>query len=313
MICGTLFIQISLCNYDLQVLDCECDFLAVDDLGRGDHRVEDNLDVRARLKHHLLALAYDHYLGVLAVNEDEAVAGGDIIFALELKDFLAIIFKVPSVELHFLLGLLYNCWGLGLNRCGSFLDGYFRESIRVLLVRVLLNVLEGTTYAECLSLDLSQEIASRTASWGLGRCGYPSEFFLRLTVLVRPELSSVSGTLPVSDLVLVVHNEIDKGTGDGNVSLLPCSVLVLLELKDFKTIEVDGVDGLFLPFLVEKGVSGPSKHAEAIRNSLDMKSELEIFVLKDLDISDGGLNMLYQEELISRGFAGKASKDHILL
>jgi hypothetical protein len=28
----------------------------------------------------------------------------------------------------------------------------------------------------------------------------------------------------------------------------------LLELKDFETIEVDGVDSLFLPFLVEKGV-----------------------------------------------------------
>jgi ABC-type Fe3+/spermidine/putrescine transport system ATPase subunit len=92
-------------------------------------------------------------------------------------------------------------------------------------------------------------------------------------------LGSVSGTLPVSDLILVVHNKIDKGTGDSDVSLLPRSVLVLLELKNFETIEVDGVDGLFLPFLVEKGVGGPSEHAEAIRNSLDMKCKLEIFVL----------------------------------
>lgn len=34
---------------------------------------------------------FDHYLGVLAVNEDEAVAGGYIIFPLKLKDFLAIV------------------------------------------------------------------------------------------------------------------------------------------------------------------------------------------------------------------------------
>lgn len=140
-------------------------------------------------------------------------------------------------------------------------------------------MLEGSTYGEGLGLDLSQQVASRTSSWGLGRCGTTSEFFLRLTVLARPELSSISGTLPVSDLILVVHNEIDKGTCDGNVSLLPCSVLVLLELKDFEAIEVNGVYGLFLPFLVEKGVGGPSEHAEAIRNSLDMKCKLEIFVL----------------------------------
>ena len=114
-----------------------------------------------------------------------------------------------------------------MNGCGSFLNGYFGESIGVLLVCVLLNVLEGPTYGEGLGLDLSQEVASRTpSSWGLGRCGNASEFFLRLTVLVRPELTSVSGSLPVSDLVLVVHNEIDKGTGDGDVSFLPCSVLV---------------------------------------------------------------------------------------
>ena len=136
-------------------------------------------------------------------------------------------------------------------------------------------MLEGPTYGEGLGLDLSQEVASRTSSsWGLGRCGNASEFFLRLPVLVRPELSSVSGALPVSDLVLIVHNEIDKGTGDGYVSLLPCSVLVLLELKNFEAIEVDGVDGLFLPFLVEEGVCRPGEHAEAICNSLDMKCEL---------------------------------------
>jgi hypothetical protein len=140
-------------------------------------------------------------------------------------------------------------------------------------------VLEGPTNGEGLGLDLSQEVPSRTSSRGLGWCGNASEFFLRLTVLVRPELGSVSGTLPVSNLVLVVYNEIDKGTGYGDVSLLPCSVLVLLELKDFEAIEVDGVDGLFLPFLVEDGVGGPSKHAEAIRNSLDMKCKLKIFVL----------------------------------
>jgi hypothetical protein len=99
-------------------------------------------------------------------------------------------------------------------------------------------------------LNLSQQVAWRTSSWGLGRCGTASEFFLRLTVLARPELSSISGTLPVSDLILVVHNEVDKGTGYGNVSLLPCSVLVLLELKDLEAIEIDGIDGLFLPFLV---------------------------------------------------------------
>jgi hypothetical protein len=87
----------------------------------------------------------------------------------------------------------------------------------------------------------------------------------------------------------------------------------LLELKDFEAIEVDGIDGLFLPFLVEQGVGGPSEHAEAVRNSLDMKCKLEVFVLKGLDISGGGLNMLNQEELISRGLAGKASEDHILL
>ena len=141
-------------------------------------------------------------------------------------------------------------------------------------------MLEGPTDGEGLGLDLSQEVPSRTpSSWGLGRCSNASEFFLRLAVLVRPELSSVSGTLPVSDLILVVHNEIDKGTGDGDVSLLPCSVLVLLELKNFETIEVDRVDGLFLPFLVEEGVCRPGEHAEAICNSLDMKCELEIFVL----------------------------------
>ena len=140
-------------------------------------------------------------------------------------------------------------------------------------------MLEGPTDGEGLGLDLSQEVPSRTSSRGLGRCGNASEFFLRLAVLVHPELSSISGTLPVSDLILVVHNEIDKGTGDGNISLLPCSVLVLLELKDFEAIEVDGVDGLFLPFLVKDGVGRPGEHAEAISNSLDMKCKLEIFVL----------------------------------
>lgn len=87
----------------------------------------------------------------------------------------------------------------------------------------------------------------------------------------------------------------------------------MLELKDLEAIEVDGINSLFLPFLVEQGVGGPSEHAEAIRNSLDMKSKLEVFVLKGLDISSGGLNVLYQKELVSRGFAGKASEDHILL
>ena len=44
-----------------------------------------------------------------------------------------------------------------------------------------------------------------------------------------------------------------------------------------------------------------------------MKCKLEIFVLKGLDISSGGLNMLYQKELVGRGLAGKASEDNILL
>jgi len=91
MICGTLCMRISLINNYLQFLDREGDFLAVDDLGRGDNRVKDDLDVSAGFKHHLLALANDHYLGVLAVNQDESVAGGDIIFALKLKDFLTIV------------------------------------------------------------------------------------------------------------------------------------------------------------------------------------------------------------------------------
>ena len=71
-------------------------------------------------------------------------------------------------------------------------------------------MLEGPTYGEGLSLDLSQEVASRTSSsWGLGRCGNASEFFLRLAVLVRPEFSSVSKHQPVErDLAVIVSESV---------------------------------------------------------------------------------------------------------
>ncbi len=116
-------------------------------------------------------------------------------------------------------------------------------------------MLEGLTDGKSLGLNLSQEVPSMASSWGLGWCCTASEFFIRLSILASPELGGICCTLPLSDLVLVVHNEVYEGAGDGDVSLIPCGVLVLLELKDFEAIEVDGVDGLFLPFLVKHGIS----------------------------------------------------------
>ncbi len=74
--------------------------------------------------------------------------------------------------------------------------------------------------------------------------------------------------LPVADFILVVNNEIDKGTSESDVGLLPGGIGILLQLKNLETIEVDGVDGLLLPFLVKHGLRTPGEHAEAVSDGL---------------------------------------------
>jgi hypothetical protein len=75
--------------------------------------------------------------------------------------------------------------------------------------------------------------------------------------LAGPKLSGIRGTLPVPNFIIVVDNEVNKCACDGNISLLPCGILILLELKDLESVEVDGVNSLFLPLLVEHGHGGP--------------------------------------------------------
>ena len=130
------------------------------------------------------------------------------------------------------------------------------KSTRVLLVSILLYMLETFTNRESFSLDFSKQVSSSTAS-RLGRCNFTSEFFLRFSELVGPEFCSISGSLPISDLILIVDYEINESTSDGDVSLVPCGILILLQLENLETIEIDGVDSLLLPLLIKHWVSIP--------------------------------------------------------
>ena len=117
-------------------------------------------------------------------------------------------------------------------------------------------MLEAFTNSESFSLDLSKKVSSGTTS-RLGRCYLTSEFFLRLSELVGPELCSISGSLPISNLILIVDYEINKSARDSYVSFEPCGILILLQLENLEAIEIDSVDCLFLPLLIKHGVSIP--------------------------------------------------------
>lgn len=92
---------------------------------------------------------------------------------------------------------------------------------------------------EGLSLDLREE---RVCLLLIGVSIFGSE---RSTYLGLEEILSFLLSFPLYNLVLVGSHELGKALGQRFVSSLPGRILLLLQSKNFVTVEVDGSQVLF--------------------------------------------------------------------
>ena len=287
-------------------------FLAVDDFDSSERIVHVHLDVLAVLQHDRLDLPRDHNLGVLALDECEASHEVNVVLGAELHHLLPVVLACPRVRSE-LLGWVSLDLFLHLARTrGSFhLRHRFLGVVRrVFLVRISLHVLELALLGLSL-LDLLHE-----SSPGVGRCTRRGRTILLLEGISLRAVEDFFSISRAHPLVFshVIHDELEEGRSQRLVRLVPFRIFLLLNLKNFVSIEVNVLEVLAHSLLDLALVDqSPSEDVESVGHSLRVEGELRLLLLHLLDLLRSLLNRSKQElEVLGLG-AGLHRLEQVLL